>query len=261
MSPHETPQNVGSEATELGATKGRRGLGPLFFVALGVAVIVSGTLAIAGIRNRNAQQGLQSLRVSGIPASVSTSQANLMSLSPVPHTMAPNFTLVDQKGRTMSLNSFRGRSVVLEFMDPHCVDICPIVSQEFVDAYHDLGTKASGVVFIAVNVNQYFHSVANMATFSAEHQLNTIPSWHFFTGSVSALKAIWHAYGIVVSAPNPKADIVHTSVVLFIGPDGRERYLGVPSDQRNMQGIAFLPAGQLSSWGTGIALVAQSMKK
>jgi protein SCO1/2 len=224
-----------------------------------VAVILSGILAFNAVRNRNTQLNSQSLRVSGIPASVTTAQANLMSLSPVPHKLAPNFTLVDQNGTTMSLKSFRGRSVVLEFMDPHCVDICPIVSQEFVDAYHDLGTKASGVAFVAVNVNQYFHSVANMATFTAEHQLNTIPSWHFFTGSVPTLKAIWHAYGIMVSAPKPTADIVHTSIVLFIGPDGRERFLGAPSDQRNMQGIAFLPAGQLTSWGKGIALVAQSM--
>jgi cytochrome oxidase Cu insertion factor (SCO1/SenC/PrrC family) len=248
-----------SEVLSGSVKKRRRGLGPLFFVALSAAVVLSGILAYDAIRNRNTQLNSQSLRVSGIPGSVTTSQANLMSLSPVPHKMAPNFTLVDQNGKTISLKSFRGRSVVLEFMDPHCVDICPIVSQEFVDAYHDLGTKASGVAFVAVNVNQYFRSVANMAKFSAEHQLNTIPSWHFFTGPVPTLKAIWHAYGIEVNAPNPKADIVHTSIVLFIGPDGRERYLGAPSDMLNAKGIGFLPAGQLSSWGKGIALVAQSM--
>jgi cytochrome oxidase Cu insertion factor (SCO1/SenC/PrrC family) len=52
---------------------------------------------------------------------------------------------VDQNGHRLSLASFRGRAVVLEFMDPHCVDICPIVSQEFVDAYDDLGKAATGV--------------------------------------------------------------------------------------------------------------------
>lgn len=41
------------------------------------------------------------------------------------------------------------RAVILEFMDTHCVDICPIVSQEFVDAYHDLGATASHAVFLA----------------------------------------------------------------------------------------------------------------
>jgi cytochrome oxidase Cu insertion factor (SCO1/SenC/PrrC family) len=226
-----------------------------------MAVVLSGTLAYEGIHNRNAQQSPQVLRVSGIPNSVSTSLANLMSLSPVPHSLAPNFTLVDQHGKTMSLSSFRGRTVVLEFMDPHCVDVCPIVSQEFVDAYHDLGLKASSVVFMAVNVNQYFHSVADMAKFSNEHQLNTIPSWHFFTGSVPALKAIWNAYAIQVEAPKPTSDIIHTSIVLFIGPNGQRRYIGVPYDQHNAKGNAYLSSPQLSSWGKGIALVAQSLGK
>ena len=37
-------------------------------------------------------------RVSGITASVSTSMANLMSLTPVPGQAAPGFTLIDQAG-------------------------------------------------------------------------------------------------------------------------------------------------------------------
>ena len=36
----------------------------------------------------------------------------------------------------------RGHAVVLEFMDPHCTDVCPLVSAEFIDAYHDLGGAA-----------------------------------------------------------------------------------------------------------------------
>ena len=66
----------------------------------------------------------------------------------------------------MPLVGLRGKVVVLEFMDPHCVDICPIVSQEFVDAYHDLGPLAAKVVFVAVNVNQYHATVADIAAFS-----------------------------------------------------------------------------------------------
>jgi cytochrome oxidase Cu insertion factor (SCO1/SenC/PrrC family) len=261
MTSPETTDTAASEVAKGDGKKRRTGLGSLFFVALAVAVVLSGTLAYVAVRNRNSQPGLQSLRVSGLPAALPTSMANLMSLSPVPHALAPNFTLVDQHGKSMSLASFRGRTVVLEFMDPHCVDICPIVSQEFVDAYHDLGPNASRVVFAAVNVNQYFTTVADVAKFSTEHQLNTIPSWHFLTGSVPDLKAIWNAYAIQVDAPKPTADIIHTSIVLFIGPDGRKRYIGAPFDQHNASGKAYLPAGELTTWGKGIALVAQSLTK
>jgi hypothetical protein len=47
---------------------------------------------------------------------------------------ALGFTLTDQDDRTLALSALRGEVVVLEFMDPHCTDIGPIVSQEYVDA-------------------------------------------------------------------------------------------------------------------------------
>lgn len=257
--PNDTPAS--DVAPGVAVTTRGRTPGPWFFVVLAIAVILSGALAYTAIRHRNSQQGSQFIRLSGIPATVPTSIAQLMALSPVPHVTASNFTLQDQHGTTRSLESFRGRTVVLEFMDPHCVDICPIVSQEFVDAYHDLGSSASKVVFMAVNVNPYFTGVSDVSNFSKEHGLNTIPTWYFLTGPVKVLAAIWHAYGIEVVAPNPKADIIHTSVVYFISPNGQKRYVGVPMSDRNAKHQAYLPADQLSSWGKGIALVAASLSK
>ena len=118
------------------------------------------------VLRRDHASSLAQTRVSGIPASVSTSLANLMVLSPVPADRAPGFTLTDQSGHTMSLASLHGKVVVLQFMDPHCTDICPIVSAEFVKAYHDLGPLASKVVFAAVNVNAYHARVQDMAKYT-----------------------------------------------------------------------------------------------
>ena len=182
-----------------------------------------------------------------------------MELSPVPIFGAAAFTLTDQHGRRLSLASFRGRVVVLEFMDTHCVDICPIVSQEFIDAYQDLGKVAPRVVFMAVNVNQYHAGVVDVARYSQEHGLSVIPSWHFFTGTTRQLRAVWRAYGVEVEAPNPNADIIHSSFVYFIDANGRERYLANPMVDHTAKGTAYLPAGPLTSWGRGIALVARSL--
>jgi cytochrome oxidase Cu insertion factor (SCO1/SenC/PrrC family) len=205
------------------------------------------------------QRAASSLRPSGIPANVSTSLADLMQLSPLPHQPAPGFTLTDQAGRTLSLSDLRGKVVVLEFMDPHCTDICPIVSQEFVDAYHDLGPAAGKVVFAAVNVNQYYESVANVAAFSREHALTSIPGWHFFTGPTASLRTIWRDYNIDVQAPNPNADIIHTSAIYFIDARGRAAFLASPQVDHTAKGAAYLPAGQLADWGRGIALIARHL--
>jgi cytochrome oxidase Cu insertion factor (SCO1/SenC/PrrC family) len=184
-----------------------------------------------------------------------------MGLSPVPVRPPPSFTLTDQNGRTLSLASLRGKVVVLEFMDPHCTDICPIMSQQHVDAYRDLGPLAGKVVFAAVNVNQYHAAVSDMMAYSREQRLTTIPGCHFFTGPVPDLRKVWDGDEIAVQAPSPDADIVHTSAVYFIDPAGRERFIAAPMADHTSSGASYLPASQISGWGQGIAQVARTLAR
>jgi cytochrome oxidase Cu insertion factor (SCO1/SenC/PrrC family) len=73
---------------------------------------------------------------------------------------------------------------------------------------------------------------------------------------VPRLRAVWNAYNIAVQAPGPDADIVHSSVVYFIDPAGRERYLASPQADHATSGTSYLPADQIAAWGRGIAQVA-----
>ena len=236
----------------------RRGWVLVIIAAATAILIAEASAGYLAIRVRQHQQAA-GLRASGIPAGVPASLADLMQLSPVPVTRAPGFTLTDQDGQAMSLASLRGRAVVLEFMDPHCTDICPIVSQEFIDAYRDLGASAPHVVFLAVNVNRYHLQVADVAAFSAEQRLTTVPAWHFLTGSYPSLRAVWQAYQIEVDAPGQDADVIHSSQMYFIDPQGRERFLANPMVDHNASGSSYLPANQLASWSQGIALVARQL--
>jgi cytochrome oxidase Cu insertion factor (SCO1/SenC/PrrC family) len=245
-------------AARLTARRGRRRrawimLGAVAVLLLGVSVYAAAELA----SEQNANPTL--LRPTGIPGNISDSLVNLMQISPLAKVQAPGFTLTDQQGHTMSLASLRGKVVVLEFMDPHCTDICPIVSQEFADAYHELGGQQSKIVFAAINVNQYHASVADMAAYSAQHQLNTVPTWHFFTGPLPALKTAWRDYDIEVEAPNPNADIIHTSAVYFIDARGTERFLATPMADHTANGTAYLPPSQIAGWAGGIARLAQDL--
>jgi cytochrome oxidase Cu insertion factor (SCO1/SenC/PrrC family) len=258
--PADASQEPGSKAQEpaAGPARRRRRLAISGVLALVVAAAagVSGYI-IAG----HSGSGGGGLRPSGIPASISDSTASLMNLDSLPHSPAPGFTFTDQAGRTMSLSDFRGKAVVLEFLDPHCTDICPIVSQEFVDAYHDLGPAAGKVVFIGINVNPYHTRVADVLAFSREQRLTTIPDWHYFTGPVPKLRPVWRDYNIYVQAPNPSADVVHTSAVYFIDPQGRERYLASPQVDHTTSGASYLPADQITTWGQGIAALARSLAR
>jgi protein SCO1 len=249
-------------AANLGQAARRSSLPRLLLLVSALTVLVAAAVAIPAylVQQRHQQNTAAQLpRVSGIPADMSSRLANLMALSALPSTTAPGFALTDQAGRHLSLASLRGKVIVLQFMDPHCTDICPIVSQEYLRAYHDLGGLASKVVFAAVNVNQYHSGVSDMATYSREQGLITIPSWHFFTGPVPDLQSVWRGYHIEVQAPNPNADIVHTSAIYFIDPQGRERFLAMPEVDHTKSGTAYLPVSEQVSWGHGIALLARHL--
>ena len=232
----------------------------LFASALAAGVVVLGAVIVLVVAIRpHRQPPAAQLRPSGVPSSVSTSLADLMGLTPVPVRAAPGFTLTDQHGQRLAMSALRGKVVVLEFMDPHCTDICPLVSAEFVAAYHDLGPLASQVVFAAVNVNPYHATVRDVTLFSDAHQLTSIPDWHFFTGAVASLQAVWRGYGIVVQPRGPNADVVHTSSVYFIDLQGREAFLASPMVDHTAKGTAYLPAAQITQWARGIALIARHL--
>ena len=231
---------------------------PVWSVLVASATLVAGGVAF-GVHESRPPSGLSAIRPSGIPADVPTALASLMGLSPDRTRQAPDFTLVDQHGQSISLSGLRGRPVVLEFMDPHCTDICPIVSQEFVDAYRDLGPRGRDVVFLGINVNPYALSVGDVAAFSSAHGLDAIPTWPFLTGPLVALREVWRHYGIAVIPRGPRGDVIHTSVIYFIAPNGSERFLAAPQDDHTKSGTAYLPFGQLASWGRGIALVAKDV--
>jgi hypothetical protein len=62
-----------------------------------------------------------------------------------------------------------------------------------------------------------------------------------------------------VQAPNPDADIIHTSAVYFIDPQGREAFLASPMGDHTKKGTAYLPAKKVNQWARGIALIARNM--
>ena len=114
-------------------------------------------------------------------------------------------------------------------------------------------------MFIAVNVNPYNVAVADVAVYSRSNGLESIPSWHFLTGSVAQLRSVWQSYGVYVNVPDPSADVEHTSLTVFVDPHGVERYVAVPMVDHTSSGNSYLPAGPLASWGKGISLVATGL--
>jgi len=138
------------------------------------------------------------------------------------HKPAPNFTLTDQDGQVVSLRQYRGKVVVLSFIDSRCTTVCPLTAVVLRNVRHDLGAYRSDVQLVAVNANPVATSVADVRQWSAQHHM--LHQWAYLTGSAAVLKAVWAHY--YVSSQVLKGGVVqHVPAVYVIGPHGHERWL------------------------------------
>ena len=222
------------------------------WACFGVLPFLAALTAAMAITASAETSGQGSPAVPAGPGSAPT-LARLMNLSPVPERAAPGFTLTDQRGRRVSLAGFRGKAVLLAFMDSRCTEVCPVIAQELIAAYHDLGPRARQVAFAAVNVNPAANSVAAVKRFTEVHGLSELPNWYFLTGPARDLAAVWRAYGIEVLLPPGASQTVHQDFIIFVNPMGRERFLAEPFADQRSNGTGYLPSGTIQRWGQGIA--------
>lgn len=132
---------------------------------------------------------------------------------------APNFTLTDQFGRRVSLAAYRGKVVVLAFVDPRCTTVCPLTTTAMLDAKRLLGAAGSRVALLGVGANPMATAIQDVRAYSEVHQM--MGAWHFLTAPLPALKRVWAAYGIEAALIRGMID--HTPALYVIDPAGRER--------------------------------------
>jgi cytochrome oxidase Cu insertion factor (SCO1/SenC/PrrC family) len=134
---------------------------------------------------------------------------------------APNFTLVNQFGQSMSLSAFRGKVVVLAFTDSECTTVCPLTSESMLAAKQLLGRAGDQVQLIGVDANPGATKVSDVLAYSRAHGM--VNQWDFLTGSAKQLAAVWKAYDIYVQIEKGQVD--HTPAVYIIDTRGREQKL------------------------------------
>jgi protein SCO1 len=138
---------------------------------------------------------------------------------------APDFQLRDQTGSMMRLSDFRGKVVVLTFIDSKCTDTCPITAVHFREVHRELNPEeAEQVVFLGVNVNVEASAVADMLETTRAWHLDEIPSWHLLTGNPNALEPVWKDYGVSAVHSHDGNSIMHTPGTFLIDPSGQKRW-------------------------------------
>jgi cytochrome oxidase Cu insertion factor (SCO1/SenC/PrrC family) len=145
---------------------------------------------------------------------------------------APDFHLRDQLGRETSLSQFRGKVVLIAFVDSQCTTICPLTTESMVEALRLLGPGAADVQLLGINANPLALKVSDVAAYTRSHDMQG--QWRFLTGSLPQLKQVWREYNVYVSAINN--DIDHQPAMVLIDRLGREHKIYLT--QMSYEGVA-----------------------
>lgn len=190
----------------------RRGAVPGTWLAGGFVVVAAALIVVHSV----VQPSHGGTQDSAAQAGALTSNENLdpgASLSGP----APDFTLTDQFGQAVSLNSFRGKAVILAFNDAVCTTVCPLTTAALVQAKEMLGAAGDQVQLLGVDANPKATSVEDVHSYSELHGM--LHQWRYLTGSLAQLQRVWKAYSVGVTISQNQID--HEPATFVIGPDGK----------------------------------------
>jgi cytochrome oxidase Cu insertion factor (SCO1/SenC/PrrC family) len=127
---------------------------------------------------------------------------------------APGLALRDQSGATISLQSLRGRVVLLTFLDSRCTRECPIEGHVLRDVFRRM--QGASAVALVVSVDPWADTPASARTFAA--RAGWSGNWQWLLGDKAALAPVWRAYNIAVK--RTPGDILHSTALYLIDPAG-----------------------------------------
>lgn len=133
------------------------------------------------------------------------------------------FALVDENGKPVTNQDFRGRDMLVFFGFTHCPDICPAELQVMAEALDQLGDKAKKkVVPIFITVDPERDTPEAMKAYVESFG----PNFVGLTGSPEAIAAAAKAYRVSYAKVENKASpddysVDHSALAYLMGPDGK----------------------------------------
>ena len=149
---------------------------------------------------------------------------------PAGRRLAPSFVLRDQTGRRVSPAAYRGRPVIVTFVDPLCRNLCPLEAHVLNAAVDQLPPSQRPEI-LAVSVDVYANADARANLVRDIRRWELVPQWRWAVGPPAQLAAVWKRYqiGVLVTTKKIAATtihyITHTEAAFIIDASGHERAL------------------------------------
>jgi cytochrome oxidase Cu insertion factor (SCO1/SenC/PrrC family) len=132
------------------------------------------------------------------------------------------FTMVNQKGETVTDKTYAGQYTLIFFGYTFCPDECPTELQVISAALNEMGPDADKITPILVTVDPERDTPAVLASYVA----NFHPRLQGLTGTSEQVAKIAKAYHLFYTkVPDPKDSqnysMDHASIIYLMGPDGK----------------------------------------
>ena len=134
---------------------------------------------------------------------------------------AKPISLVDQSGRTVALEQFRGRPVIVTFAYAHCQTVCPVLVSEVLGARDALA--APKPVVLIVTLDPWRDTPSRLA--SMAERWGASGDVHVLSGAPDSVERVLNAWRVPRARNERTGDLSHPSVVYVLGPDGRIAYV------------------------------------
>jgi protein SCO1/2 len=174
---------------------------------------------LAVTRNRSAIDRIAVLSASPADAGLRRTPA-VSSLAAV-GAVVPDFALVDQHERPVSLADMRGKVVLVSFIYTRCPlpDYCPRMIENFRAVRSRFAPEMDrDLVLFTVSFDPQYDTPARLAAYARSNRAET-PGWHFLTGATAAIDRVCESFGIE-HYPD-EGLITHSLQTAVIGRDGR----------------------------------------
>jgi protein SCO1/2 len=134
---------------------------------------------------------------------------------------APSFTLLDQEGRAVGANRFRGKKVVMNFIFTRCpiATMCPASTMKMSELQQ--AAKAASVTdveFVSVSLDPEYDTPGVLKDYADARSLD-LSNWSFLTGPDTAVRHLLAQLGIIREFEG--GTIKHNLATLLIDANGR----------------------------------------
>ncbi|HLL13557.1 MAG TPA: SCO family protein [Pyrinomonadaceae bacterium] len=140
----------------------------------------------------------------------------------------PDAKLVNQDGKQINLQQYRGRALVLTFIYTRCPlpDYCTLMSNNFAAINRELNKSPElreGVRLLSITLDPAYDTPKVLRSYGAAHTENyqgeKFESWEFATGEPAEIQRVANFFGLLYKQEGAQID--HSLRTAIIAPDGK----------------------------------------